>query len=79
MAKWVMPESEELGFVEADDVDLVDAAGGEELGSEAFGGGRNYCGIMGLSAMAGDGGAVVAEVDVGFEAGLRAGGRCVPV
>ena len=29
---------EELGFVEADDVDLVDAVGGEEFGFEAFGG-----------------------------------------
>ena len=60
---------EELDFVEADDVDFVDAAGGEKLGFEAFGGGGNYCCVMGLGAVAGDGGAVVTEVDVGFEAG----------
>src|SRR5277367_2498687 len=39
------------------------------MGFEAFGCGSNYCCIMGLGAVAGDGGAVVAEVDVGFEAG----------
>jgi hypothetical protein len=60
---------EELGFVEADDVDFVNAVGGEEFVFEAFGRGGNYCCVMGLGAVAGDGGAVVAEVDVGFEAG----------
>ena len=60
---------EELGLVEADDVDLVDAVGGEEFGFEAFGGRGNYRCVMGLGAVAGDGGAVIAEVDVGFEAG----------
>ena len=60
---------EELSLVEAYDVDVVNAVVGEELSFEAFGGGRNDCGIMGLRAVAGDGGAVVAEVDVGLEAG----------
>lgn len=59
---------EELGLVEADDVDFVDLAGGEEVFAEAVAGWRNYRGVMGLRAVAGDGGAVVAEVDVGLEA-----------
>jgi hypothetical protein len=60
---------EELDFVEADDVDLVDAPGLEELGFETVGGGCNYRGVMGLGAVAGYGRAVVAEIDVGLEAG----------
>jgi hypothetical protein len=60
---------EELNFVEADDVDLVDSVGLEELCFEAVGCWGYDCGIVGLGAVAGDGGAVVAEVDVGLEAG----------
>ncbi len=60
---------EELDFVEADDVDLVDAIGFEELGLEPFGCWSYDGGVVGLGAVAGDGGAVVAEVDVGLEAG----------
>jgi hypothetical protein len=60
---------EELDFVEAYYVDFVDAVSGEEVGLEAFGGWGNYCCVMGLGAVAGDGRAVVTEVDVGFEAG----------
>src|SRR5579871_4303034 len=60
---------EELGLVEAYDVDFMDLAGGEEVFAKAVTGGCNYCGVMGLFAVAGDGGAVVAEVDVGLEAG----------
>src|SRR5258706_8385736 len=60
---------EELDFVEADDVDLVDAAGFEELGLEPVGCWGYDGGVVGVGAVAGNGGAVVAEVDVGFEAG----------
>jgi hypothetical protein len=60
---------EKLDLVKANDVDVMDAAGCEELGFEAFGGWCNYRCIMGLGAMTGDGGAVIAEVDVGLEAG----------
>ena len=65
---------EELDFVEADDVDFVDAAGFEELGFEAVGCWGYDGGVVGLGAVAGDGGAVVAEVDVGFEAGYALAG-----
>jgi hypothetical protein len=60
---------EELNFVKADDVDFVDAAGLEELDFQAVGCWGNYCGIMGLRTVAGDGRAVVAEVNVGLETG----------
>ena len=65
---------EELDFVEADDVDLVDAAGLEELDFKAVGCWSYDGGVVGLGAVAGDGGAVVAEVDVGFEAGYALAG-----
>ena len=39
---------EELGLVEADDVDFMDLAGGEEVFAKAVAGGCNYCCIMGL-------------------------------
>jgi hypothetical protein len=65
---------EELDFVEADDVDFVDAAGFEELGLEAVGCWGYDGGVVGVGAVAGDGGAVVAEVDVGFEAGYALAG-----
>ena len=59
---------EELDFVDADDVDLVDAADTNSsalrLSTLVYDGG-----VVGLGAVAGDGGAVVAEVDVGLEAG----------
>jgi len=60
---------EELDFVEADDVDFLDAIGFEELGLKAFGCWSYNGGVVGLGAVAGDRGAVVAEVDVGLEAG----------
>ena len=57
---------EELGFVDADDFDFREL--GEDGFAEAvyvgYGGG-----LMGLGGMRGDGGAVVAEVDVRLEAG----------
>jgi hypothetical protein len=65
---------EELDFVEADDVDFVDVVGFEELGAEAVGGWGDDGGVVGVGAVAGDGGAVVAEVDVGFEAGYALAG-----
>jgi hypothetical protein len=65
---------EELDLVEADDVDFVDAAGLEELDFKAFGCWSYDGGVVGLGAVAGDGGAVVAEVDVGFEAGYALAG-----
>ena len=65
---------EELDFVEADDVDFVDAVGFEELGLEAVGGWGDDGGVVGVGAVAGDGGAVVAEVDVGLEAGYALAG-----
>src|SRR5271169_2780464 len=60
---------EELDLVEADDVDLVDSAGLEELYFKAVGCWSYDGGVVGLGAVGGDGGAVVAEVDVGLEAG----------
>ena len=60
---------EELDLVEADDVDLVDATGFKELDFEAVGCWGYDGGVVGLGAVAGDGGAMVAEVDVRFEAG----------
>ena len=57
---------EELGLVDADDVDFVELRG--EGGAEVFDG-ADGGGFVGLGAVAGDGGAVVAEVDVGLEAG----------
>ena len=65
---------EELDFVEADDVDLVDAAGFEEFGFEPVGCGSYDGGVVGVGAVAGDGGAVVAEIDVGLEAGYALAG-----
>ena len=65
---------EELDFVEADDVDFVDAVGFEELGFEAVGCWGYDGSVVGLGAVAGDGGAVIAEVDVGFEAGYALAG-----
>ena len=65
---------EELDFVEADDVDLVDAVGVEELGFKPVGCWGYDRSVVGVRAMAGDGGAVVAEVDVGLEAGYALAG-----
>jgi len=65
---------EELDFVEADDVDVVDAAGFEELGLETVGCWGYDGGVVGVGAVAGDGGAVVAEIDVGLEAGYALAG-----
>ncbi len=56
---------EELGLVDADYVYLFKQ--GEEGFAEAFDVGYG-AGLVGLVAVAGDGGAVVAEVDVGLEA-----------
>ena len=53
----------ELGFVDANDVDLLELR--SELGAEVFDG-RDNRGVVGLRAVAGDGGAVIAEIDVGF-------------
>ena len=65
------------GFVE--ELDLVDAydVGGFEEGEEGFAEAVNVgygAGFVGLVAVAGDGGAVVAEVDVGLEAGYALAG-----
>jgi hypothetical protein len=65
---------EELDFVEADDVDFVDAVGFEEFGLKAVGCWGYDGGVVGVGAVAGDGGAVVAEVDVGLEAGYALAG-----
>jgi hypothetical protein len=70
---------EELDFVEADDVDFVDAVGFEELGFEPVGCWSYDGGVVGVGAVAGDGGAVVAEVDVGFEAGYALAGDAGPL
>ena len=57
---------EELGLVDADDVDVGElrVEGAAELGGVGDGEG-----VVGLGRVGGDGGAVVAEVDVGLEAG----------
>ncbi len=57
---------EELDLVDADDFDLVELR--VELGAELFDGGDGH-GLVGLRGVRGDGGAVVAEVDVGLVAG----------
>jgi len=57
---------EKLYLVDADDLDLVELR--KEDGTEVFDG-RNRRSIMGLRAVAGDGGAVVAEIDVRLVAG----------
>jgi hypothetical protein len=57
---------EELGFVDADDFDFVELR--VEDGAELFDGGDGD-GVVGLGRVRGDGGAVVAEVDVGLVAG----------
>jgi hypothetical protein len=57
---------EELDLVDADDLDGVEL--GSEGGAEVFDVADDG-GFVGLGAVAGDGGAVVAEVDVGLEAG----------
>src|SRR5207302_1663649 len=44
------------------------------LGAEAVGCGGDDRGVMSVGAVAGDGGAVVAEVDVGLEAGYALAG-----
>jgi hypothetical protein len=66
------------GFVE--ELDLVDAydVGGFEEGEEGFAEAFDVgysAGFVGLVAVAGDGGAVVAEVDVGLEAGYALAGN----
>ena len=65
---------EELDFVKANDIDFVDAVGLEELDFEAVRCWGDDCGVVGLRAVAGDGGAMVAEVDVGFEASYSLAG-----
>jgi hypothetical protein len=64
--EWNDLRGEELGFVDADDVDDLELR--RQRGAEVFDGGDGD-GFVGLCAVAGDGGAVVAEVDVGLEAG----------
>ena len=63
----MMARVEELGLVDADDVDLVQAVGRARLCRCSTCGDDG--GLVGLRAVAGDGGAVVAEVDVGLVAG----------
>jgi len=60
---------EELDLIDADDVGLVDTAGAEELFAEAVAAGGDGRGVVSQRRMAGDGAAVIAEVDVGLEAG----------
>ena len=57
---------EELDFVDADDFDFIEL--GVEEGAELVDGGDGD-GVVGLRGVRGDGGAVVAEVDVGLVAG----------
>src|SRR5437879_3043144 len=73
-SEMIVVEVEEMDSVDADDINLVDAAGVEELGLEAVGRWGYDGGVVGVGAVAGDGGAVVAEVDVGFEAGYALAG-----
>ena len=58
-----MSGREELDFVDADDFDLVELR--IELGAELFDRGDGH-GFVSLRGVRGDGGAVVAEVDVGL-------------
>ena len=67
--EWNDIHVEELDLVEAYDVNLVDFVFGEEVFAEAVAGGSDDGGVVGLLGVAGDGGAVVAEVDVGLVAG----------
>ena len=60
---------EELDLVDADDVDFVNFAGGEEVFAQPIAGRGDSRGVVRLRAMAGDGGAVVAEIDVGLVTG----------
>ena len=61
---------EELDFVDADDVDVVDAGRIQKSsGLQVSRRGVTTAASWVCGAVAGDGGAVVAEVDVGFEAG----------
>src|SRR6202012_2034480 len=57
---------EELDFVDTDDFDVVELR--VEDGAELFDGGDGH-GFVGLRGVRGDGGAMVAEVDVGLVAG----------
>lgn len=65
---------EELDFVDADDVDFMNFATGEEVFTQLTAGGGDGRGVVRLRAMAGDSGAVVAEVDVWLEAGYALAG-----
>ncbi len=64
---------EELHFVDADDFDILELR--IEDAAELFDGGDGH-GFVGLRGVRGDGGAVVAEVDVGTCRPRPAGGRC---
>src|SRR5260370_10981642 len=52
---------EELDFVQANDVYLIDLPGCEEIFAETFAGGGHHGGFVALGAVAGDGGAVRSE------------------
>ena len=60
---------EELDLIEADDIDFVDAVGLEEFDFEAVGCWSYDGGVVGVGAVRRDGRAMVAEIDVRFEAG----------
>ncbi len=67
--EWDDVHVEELDLIEAYDVDLMDLISSKKVFAEAVAGGRDHGSVMGLLGVAGDSGAVVAEVDVGLVAG----------
>jgi hypothetical protein len=68
---------EELHLVDANDVDVVDLFSTEEVFAKTIACRSDDGGVVCVRAMAGDGGAVIAEVDVGLVAGdALAGDAC---
>lgn len=65
---------EELNLVDSDDVDLMNLSLSEEIFAKPVAGGRDGRGIVGLRGVAGDGRAVITQIDVGFEAGYTLSG-----
>jgi hypothetical protein len=70
---------EELNFVNSDDVDLMNFSPSKEIFAKPVAGGRDGRGIVRLRGVAGDRGAVIAQINIWFEAGYSLTGDASPL
>jgi hypothetical protein len=77
--EWSDLPIEELNFVDSDDVDLVNLSGSEEILAQPVAAGRDGRGIVRLRGVAGDRGAVIAQIDIGLVAGDALAGDAGPL